>query len=51
MMNLLKLAESYYKAIANKDLYIIEKYLHPDVKFIASMLVHSKENKEEILGR
>ena len=31
------IAESYYKAMGNKDLEGIAKYLHPDVQFIAPL--------------
>jgi ketosteroid isomerase-like protein len=35
--NLAAVAEAYYKAVGAKDIKSLEKYLHPDVQFIAPL--------------
>lgn len=38
------IAESYYKAMGDKDLEGIAKYLHPDVQFIAPLAKMTGKN-------
>ena len=46
-INNVAIAEAYYKAMGEKDLESIGKYLHPDVQFIGPLA--KKSGKEDVL--